>query len=193
VINYPVVTVAIVEQCLRLLSGSGWVDANLSDANLSDADLSPIRDDLRLVLTSAPVGGRRQEPVHIAGQRCVGKCSVCNRTKPRRTESSNQAKIMVALGCEHDFRVFRNNVGIATFGAAKVRYGLLPGSSDLIGILAPMGRLVSLEVKQEGKKPTPEQVAWLKMIRKMGGFAAVVTDVVDARDALERARAGLSE
>ena len=78
-------------------------------------------------------------------------------------------------------------------GKSHVRYGLAKGSSDLIGILKPSGRLVSLEVKTESGRVSPEQELWLAMIRRFGGFAAVVRSVDDALAALDRARAGAFE
>lgn len=110
-----------------------------------------------------------------------------------RPEAGIQAAIVAAIGCEHDFRVFRNNVGVAQFGRAKVRYGLCVGSSDLIGILSPSGRLVSLEVKSATGRSTEEQRKWLAMVRRMGGFGCIVRSVHDARAALQRAREGASE
>jgi hypothetical protein len=102
--------------------------------------------------------------------------------------------VLKAIGCLPDFRVFRNNVGIADFATGgKVTYGLMKGSSDLIGILAPSGRFVSLEVKDGARRPTTEQAAWLRMVRAMGGFACVVRSVDDATAALDRARAGWTE
>lgn len=117
------------------------------------------------------------------------------RRKPARTrpESAVLAAVMEGLGPEADLRLFRNNCGVAEFHGVKVRYGLLVGSSDLIGILAPSGRLISLECKSETGRLTDEQEKWLRMVRRMGGFACVVRSVSDARDALKRARAGASE
>lgn len=100
---------------------------------------------------------------------------------------------MEGLGLEADLRLFRNNVGVAEFYGSKVRYGLLVGSSDLIGILAPSGRLISLECKSETGRLTDEQDKWLRMVRRMGGFACVVRSVAEARAALKRAREGASE
>lgn len=111
----------------------------------------------------------------------------------QRPEATILAGILAALGLEPDLKLFRNNVGVAEYGKAKVRYGLLPGSADLIGVLAPTGRLVSLEVKSDTGRLTPEQVKWAAMVRRMGGFAAVVRSTQEARDAIVRARSGASE
>lgn len=89
--------------------------------------------------------------------------------------------------------LWRNNVGLATDGDRKVRYGLAVGSSDLIGILAPEGRFLALEVKAPGKRPTPEQERFLALVTRSGGVAAVVRSVEDVRVLIDRARRGDSE
>lgn len=114
------------------------------------------------------------------------------------TESEIQHNIRIAVGMHPDVRLFRNNVGVAKVRNAYVRYGLANGSADLIGWvkLEPpivpfrIARFMSLEIKTETGKLSPEQVLWMKLVRNWGGFAAVVRSVDDALAAVERARAG---
>lgn len=61
-----------------------------------------------------------------------------------------------------------------------IRTGLCVGSADLIGMLAPQGRFLALEVKRPGEKPTREQELFLELVRKSGGVAAVVHSVEEA-------------
>ena len=63
--------------------------------------------------------------------------------------------------------------------------------SDLIGCLN--GRFVALEVKTATGRATSEQRLWLDLVRRHGGFAAIVRSVDDARAAIARARTGASE
>lgn len=115
-------------------------------------------------------------------------------TARQRPESGIQASIIEALGLAPDFTLYRNNVGIAKHeDGSRVRYGLMVGSSDLVGILAPHGRWVCLEVKAPGKYATAEQKHWQEHMRKRGAFAAVVRSAAEAVAALDRARAGGSE
>lgn len=76
------------------------------------------------------------------------------------------------------------------------RQGMIQGAADLIGILGPTGRFFALEVKRPAAhgrpagKTSEKQDQWLALVRSMGGFAAVVSSVHEARAALVRARAG---
>lgn len=109
-------------------------------------------------------------------------------------EAEIQQQIRLALGSEPDLVLWRNTVGVGTQDdGRKQRFGLAIGSSDLVGILAPAGRWVALEVKSEKGRVRPEQKLFLELVRGRGGFAAVVRSVDEAKAALERARAGASE
>lgn len=101
--------------------------------------------------------------------------------------------ILKEIGCEPDFRVFRNNVGVAEYRGTRVIYGLAVGSSDLIGVLrmpSGIGRFVALEVKSPDGMLTEPQEHWQHAVREMGAFACVVRSAAEARAALERARKG---
>jgi hypothetical protein len=58
--------------------------------------------------------------------------------------------------------------------------GLGPGSSDLIGIVRPDGRMIALEVKTTRGTTSDEQDLFLALVRDMGGHSAVVRSVEDA-------------
>ena len=100
--------------------------------------------------------------------------------------------------------MFRNNCGSAEHwtprGVQRVRYGLAEGSADLVGLVD--GRFVAVEVKAHDGRISAEQEQWLALVRRSGGFAAVlrgpVTDDEIAvqracMDIVARARAGASE
>jgi len=106
-------------------------------------------------------------------------------------EGAVQDSIRLALATVPDLCMWRNNVGVADQRGARVRYGLAPGSADLVGVLA--GRFVALEIKTATGRVAPEQTQWLALVRRYGGFAAVVRSPEDALAAIERARAGASE
>jgi hypothetical protein len=84
---------------------------------------------------------------------------------------------------------WRNNSGAFVLGQGKgrrfFRAGLV-GSSDILGVLPPSGRLLAVEVKRPGGRPTPHQQAFLDQVRAAGGVAAVVRDVADLGAMLDR-------
>jgi hypothetical protein len=99
--------------------------------------------------------------------------------------------IMLALGNEPDFRIWRNNTGrLPDVTGRIVSFGLAPGSADLIGILAPWGRLIALEVKthRKGSSQRENQRAWESVIREMGGVYEVVRSASEALEVLRVAR-----
>ena len=106
-------------------------------------------------------------------------------------EGATQDAIRLALSDVPDLVIWRNNTGVATHRGQHVRYGLAPGSADLIGVLA--GRFVALEVKTATGRVAVEQTQWLALVRRYGGFAAVVRSPEDALAAIARARTGASE
>lgn len=125
-------------------------------------------------------------------------------------ETQIQQAIRIALGDEPDLVLWRNTTGQTeewnpSDGSARtLRYGLAVGSADLVGILAvqqrcpgtwakTIGRFFALEVKTPTGRVRPEQTTWLELVRRMGGFAAVVRSVDEAKAALARARHGESE
>ena len=107
------------------------------------------------------------------------------------SEGQIQDAIRLALTDEPGLVVWRNNTGVAEHRGARVRYGLAVGSADLVGCLD--GRFVALEVKTAVGRASTEQRQWLDLVRRNGGFAAVVRSVDEARAAIARARNGSHE
>ena len=105
------------------------------------------------------------------------------------TEQQIQQHIRIACS-RGPVRLWRNNVGaLRDENGRLVRYGLCPGSADLIGLQclpSGLGRFVALEVKRPGAPATPEQLNWLATVREMGGLADLVHSVEEA-DSLLRA------
>jgi len=125
---------------------------------------------------------------------------------PKRivTESQIQAEILRELGSRPDVRLFRNSCGkgwsgqhisgagnVVTIGNARfIRYGLTPGSADLIGWQAVtvtpemVGRklavFTSIEVKAAHGRLTPHQDNWRRVLSAAGGAAGVARSVAEA-------------
>jgi hypothetical protein len=112
----------------------------------------------------------------------------------RSDELRVQNEIRLELG-RGPTRLWRNNTGALKDATGRlVRYGLCPGSSDLIGFrtvtITPdmVGRKVAvfaaIEVK-DGGRATAEQQAFIAMVRERGGIAGVARSVDEARAILQ--------
>lgn len=110
--------------------------------------------------------------------------------KPK-SEKEIQSGIMVALSNAHCL-IWRNTIGMLKDAKGHfIRYGIGgAGGSDLLGYLPihitadmvgrKMGIFVAVEVKRPGKKPTPEQENFLRVVRENGGLAGMATSVEEA-------------
>ena len=111
------------------------------------------------------------------------------------TEESERGlmlRIRAELASMPGVLMWRNNVGVDA--DRGVRYGLGVGSADLVGLLAPAGRMLAFEVKlpRYRGRVRPEQRRWLDVVARHGGVAAVVTSPEEARALVERAVRGLT-
>jgi hypothetical protein len=96
------------------------------------------------------------------------------------------------------WRFSRNNSGLAHFeNGSTVRYGLfVPGGSDTIGWIpykvqaADVGQTLPLfsavELKTGKQSPTEDQLRFLRIVERAGGFAAWGRDCVAIFDKLEK-------
>lgn len=108
----------------------------------------------------------------------------------RSDEAKVQNDIRIACGAG-PARLWRNNTGALKDATGRlVRYGLCPGSSDLIGLrqvtITPdmvgqqLAVFVAIEVKDRGRL-TEQQQAFITMVQQGGGMAGVARSVEDAR------------
>lgn len=128
--------------------------------------------------------------------RCAAKRTLPLPLKPTRPvrESDILRKIREAVGKMDGVVLWRNNTGmLEDRNGTKVRFGLCEGSADLVGMVrvtacAGIARFFAMEVKQPGKKPTPKQVAFLKLVNDMGGYGCWVDSVENAVELVGLAR-----
>jgi hypothetical protein len=82
---------------------------------------------------------------------------------------------------------WRNNSGAFALGEGKgrrfFRAGLV-GSSDILGILAPSGKLLAVECKRPGGRVSEAQRHFLDAVTAAGGLALVIADARDLEAAL---------
>lgn len=89
-------------------------------------------------------------------------------------------------------RLFRNNVGFDAVN--KVRYGLVPGSSDLIGwktiqitphhVGHKVAVFTAIEVKKKGGRVAPGQQQFVDYVDECGGLSGICYSVEDAIELL---------
>jgi hypothetical protein len=106
-------------------------------------------------------------------------------------ETALHRRMLLELG-RGSARLFRQNVGVATFpDGARVVYGLTPGSSDLIGWnsveITPdmVGKRVAvfcaIEVKTQTGRLSRAQENFLEAVKRAGGRAGVARSVEEAQ------------
>lgn len=99
-------------------------------------------------------------------------------------EQAIMQRVMVASS-RLGWRLFRNNVGVLPDArGVPIRYGLCPGSADLVGwrsititpdmVGTTIAQFAAIEVKTDGGKLTAEQQRWLLAVNDAGGYARVV-------------------
>lgn len=97
-------------------------------------------------------------------------------------------EVVKALETVQGLHIMRNSVGMVTTQHGRLPYGLGVGSSDLVGILAPSGRWVAIEVKSEDGDLTDAQRAWLHRMRERGAIAGVARSGAEALAIIEMQR-----
>ena len=70
-------------------------------------------------------------------------------------------------------------------GRRYVRFNT-PGISDILCVLSPGGRLLAVECKSATGKLTAEQTAFQEAVRREGGQAVVIRDVLELQAILDR-------
>lgn len=100
------------------------------------------------------------------------------------TEGQLQDRVRLVLGADQAGVWWRNNVGLAkTERGAAIRFGLFPGSADLIGLFR--GRFVAVEIKTPDGRQTEDQRRWQSCVEMHGGIYVIVRSEDDARALLK--------
>lgn len=95
------------------------------------------------------------------------------------------AKILLRHGSRPDVRLWRNEVGLFWHadGVGRVSCGLVPGSSDIIGI-GPGGVFIAIEVKATRQTTSDLQKKYVETITRLGGLARVISNMQEVDDLL---------
>jgi hypothetical protein len=104
------------------------------------------------------------------------------------TETFLMQRVRAAIAHTGLIVLWRNNTGVDL--ERRVRYGLGNGSADLVGLVRGSGRFFALEIKTPTGRLSKDQEAWGSVVRKKGGFCAVVRSEAEALAAVGRAARG---
>ena len=80
-------------------------------------------------------------------------------------------------------RMYLNMRGIFNFNQWQGQFSE-KGVSDLIGVLPKSGRILAIEIKRPGKKPTDFQIKFMENINRSGGLAFVATSIKEVEEKL---------
>jgi len=124
-----------------------------------------------------------------------------------RIHKNLKNEIRLAIGERNDVVLWNNESGVAVHPAGQfVRYGVGKGGADLLGLVCMyvnfrngterdkprvFGRFIAIEVKTGRARLDPAQKLFLDLVRRFGGYAAVVRSVEDAIKAIEDCKNGL--
>lgn len=86
--------------------------------------------------------------------------------------------ILEAWGHHPRLRIARVNTGAARLGGRVVRFGV-PGTADIVGLLAPSGRMVQIECKTATGKQREAQRTMERVVTAMGGLYILARSVAD--------------
>lgn len=93
-----------------------------------------------------------------------------------KAETAIVSGLLKAIKDIPDVKAWRNNTGFFMVKGRPLRFGE-KGSADIMGVMAPTGRLFAIECKTPTGALEPHQIAWLAAMRKLGARVAVIRNV----------------
>lgn len=111
-----------------------------------------------------------------------------------KSEAMIQFEILEAWGAHSRLRLDRINTGVGWFNddgpCRKTDHGARPvrfnpkGTGDLVGLIAPWGRMLMIEAKTATGKQSKEQIVMQRVVTAFGGLYIVARSVADVDAAL---------
>lgn len=101
------------------------------------------------------------------------------------SEADTQYRILKAYGSHPRLRLARINTGKAyPPGSTRlVKFGV-PGTGDIVGLIAPTGRMLMIEVKSKTGAQRPAQKVMQRVVTAFGGLYIVARSLTDVDQAL---------
>jgi hypothetical protein len=91
--------------------------------------------------------------------------------------------ILRAWGAHPRLRIWRQNTGAAMVKGRLVQFGI-PGTPDILGVLAPTGRFLGIECKSATGRQREAQKTFQRVVESMGGVYVLARSVADVDAAL---------
>lgn len=109
-------------------------------------------------------------------------------------ERDIQSEVARAWGAHPRLRIARTNTGVGWYahgkparktdpGAYPVKFGV-PGTGDLVGLIAPEGRLLMIELKSATGRQRDAQIVMQRVIEQFGGVYILARSLNDVDEAL---------
>jgi hypothetical protein len=108
-------------------------------------------------------------------------------------EKAIQVAVLEAWGAHPQLRLVRVNTGVGWFArgepARKTDPGAYPvrfnpqGTADVVGLIAPTGRLLMIECKSATGRQSPEQATMERIVTRFGGLYVLARSVADVDSA----------
>ena len=104
----------------------------------------------------------------------------------RQPESELVAAVLDRLK-KDGHHAWRNSAGARQIGGRWVSFGAV-GSGDVLAVILPHGRLLSVECKVGKNVATDHQLAWITAVNAAGGVAGVVRGLGELERLLQEAQ-----
>lgn len=86
--------------------------------------------------------------------------------------------VLKAWGAHPRLRIARVNTGAAVIKGRLVRFGV-PGTADIVGLIAPSGRMLQIECKTAKGKQRDAQIVMERIVTQFGGAYCVARSLED--------------
>lgn len=94
--------------------------------------------------------------------------------------------ILAKYGSHPRLRIARVNTGAAKIKGRMVRFGV-PGTADIVGLIAPHGRMLMIECKTAIGRQSKAQEVMQRVVTQFGGLYILARSVDDVTQALAEA------
>jgi hypothetical protein len=99
------------------------------------------------------------------------------------SEAQTQFEILKRWGSHPKLRIARINTGAAMSHGRLVKFGV-PGTADIVGLIAPTGRMIQVEVKSRTGRQRDAQATMQRIVTEFGGLYILARSAADVDSVL---------